>query len=48
MAKATGQKPSSGKKSSGGFVTWFRHYRTGQILYAAAYGYKAWPFGRRK
>ena len=44
-------KPSAnnGKKSgSGGFVTWFRHYRTGQILVAANYGYKAWPFGRAK
>lgn len=43
-------KPKNGgkKAGSGGFVTWFRHYRTGQILYAATYGYKAWPFGRAK
>ena len=46
---AKGQKPVGGKSTgSGGFVTWFRHYRTGQILYAANYGYRAWPFGKRK
>lgn len=49
MAKANGPKPNGGKKpTSGGFVTWFHHYRTGEILYAANYGYRAWPFGKRK
>lgn len=26
------------------FRTWFRHWRTGKIMYAKDYGYKAWPF----
>jgi len=45
MAKA---KPNGGKKSGPCFVTFFRHYRTGKILFAADYGYKAWPLGRSK
>lgn len=27
------------------FVKWYRHYRTGKIMVAEDYGYKAWPFG---
>lgn len=26
------------------FVTWYRHYLTGKVMWAADYGYKAWPF----
>ncbi len=26
------------------FVTWYRHYRTGKVMWARDYGYKAWPF----
>jgi hypothetical protein len=26
------------------FKTWFKHYRSGKILRAKDYGYKAWPF----
>lgn len=26
------------------FRAWFRHYRTGKIMWARDYGYKAWPF----
>jgi hypothetical protein len=28
------------------FVTEYRHYRTGKLMRARDYGYKAWPFGR--
>jgi hypothetical protein len=31
--------------SGGGFVTCYVHYRTGKLMDARAYGYKAWPFG---
>lgn len=36
------------KHSSQGFCTVYRHYLTGKLMYAADYGYRAWPFGRRK
>lgn len=26
------------------FVTWYVHYRTGKVMRACDYGYKAWPF----
>lgn len=30
------------------FVTRYVHYRTGKVMIASEYGYKAWPFlGRR-
>lgn len=29
------------------FCTVYRHYITGKLMYATAYGYRAWPFGRR-
>jgi len=35
-------------KGSVRFVTVYRHYRTGKLMYARAYGYGGWPFGRRK
>jgi hypothetical protein len=36
--------PSTGN----GFVTEFRHYRTGKWMRAKDYGLKAWPFGYGK
>lgn len=30
------------------FCTVYRHYRTGKLMVAADYGYKAWPLGSRK
>jgi len=26
------------------FRAWFKHWRSGKILWAKDYGYKAWPF----
>lgn len=26
----------------------YRHYRTGELMDARDYGYKAWPFGKKK
>jgi hypothetical protein len=37
-----------GSGEGGGFVKWYRHYRTGELMIAAKYGYKAWPFGPKK
>lgn len=34
------------KRKRKGFCTVYRHWRTGKLMYAKAYGYKAWPFGR--
>ena len=31
-----------------GYVKWYTHYRTGKLMKASDYGYKAWPFGRKK
>jgi|GEM_PF-5639988 hypothetical protein len=31
-----------------GYVTVYRHYRTGKLMIAKDYGYKAWPFGGKK
>lgn len=36
----TARTPRKGRS----FHTWYRHWRTGKIMYAADYGYKAWPF----
>jgi len=30
------------------FVKQYRHAKTGKMMIAADYGYKAWPIGRRK
>jgi len=49
------QKPTPGNSSNGGnnagsrknrksFKTRYRHYRTGKIMEASDYGYKAWYF----
>jgi hypothetical protein len=27
------------------FVRWYRHWKTGKLMVAEDYGYKAWPFG---
>lgn len=39
------EKPAAKTGESGGFVTEYRHYRTGKLMRAKDYGYKAWPFG---
>jgi hypothetical protein len=31
-----------------GFVVVYRHYRTGKLMDARKYGYKAWPIPIRK
>jgi hypothetical protein len=38
------------KVASCRFVTVFRHYRTGKLMYAKDYGLKAWPIpaGKKK
>ena len=36
------------KSGTGGYVTVYRHYRTGKLMDARKYGYKAWPFPARK
>lgn len=43
MAKKTSRK--GGSASGSGYVTVYRHYRTGKLMRAKDYGYKAWPFG---
>lgn len=50
--KGTNKKPKNKPKNKPilstdktGFVTWFRHWRSGKIIKAADYGYKAFPFG---
>ena len=30
------------------FVTEYIHYRTKKLMRASDYGYKAWPFGKRR
>ena len=32
------------KRKRKSYRTWYRHYRTGKIMWARDYGYKAWPF----
>jgi hypothetical protein len=32
------------RKANGKFKTKFRHYKTGKVMWAKKYGYKAWPF----
>jgi hypothetical protein len=36
------------RKDSVRFVTEYWHYRTKKLMRAKDYGYKAWPFGRKK
>jgi hypothetical protein len=50
MRNSNGSKPpkrtvSIGSGSGGGYVRYYRHYRTGKLMDAHAYGYKGWPFG---
>lgn len=40
MAKVT--KPKDKPK----YCTVYKHWRTGKLMVAKDYGYKAWPFGR--
>jgi hypothetical protein len=44
MAKKESRRKSGGQH----FVTVFRHYRTGKLMYAKDYGLKAWPLQSRK
>jgi len=37
-----------GGPPTGGFVTEFRHHRTGKLMKASDYGHRAWPIGKRK
>lgn len=37
-----------GKEKGQRFVTKYTHYRTGKVMIAAEYGYKAWPLGKRR
>lgn len=33
------------QKNEHGFVTEFKHWRSGKIMRAVDYGFRAWPFG---
>lgn len=35
-----------GKTEKVSFCTSYRHYRTGKVMKASEYGYKAWHFGK--
>ncbi len=39
---------SKKKGDRGGLISVYRHYRTGKVMRARDYGYKARPFGPRK
>ncbi|HEY0323270.1 MAG TPA: hypothetical protein VGC66_20100 [Pyrinomonadaceae bacterium] len=41
------QKQPLKREGELGFVTEYVHYRTGKLMRARDYGYKAWPFGNR-
>jgi hypothetical protein len=44
--KKNPKRPVSTLSGSGdGYVSEYVHYRTGKLMVAKAYGYKAWPFG---
>jgi hypothetical protein len=38
-------KPATSKSEPSGYCTEYRHYKTGKLMRAKDYGYKAWPFG---
>lgn len=39
---------SDGRDENGpGFCRFFKHWRSGKVYDAHAYGYRAWPIGRR-
>lgn len=44
------KKPKAPAKRGGGrrFVVVYRHYRTGKLMDARKYGYKAWPLASTK
>ena len=48
MATREGRKPRNEKSDNPGFVSEYRHNRTGKLMRARDYGYTGWPFGRRK
>lgn len=41
------RKPADSAEKGTLFVTEYVHYRTGKLMRAKDYGYKAWPFGRK-
>ena len=43
--KTNSDKPSTGKIR---FITEYVHWRTKKVMKAADYGYKAWPFGKKR
>jgi hypothetical protein len=42
------RKPNDKAGKGNLFVTEFKHYLTGKVMKASDYGYRAWPFGRKK
>lgn len=42
--KKTSSAPTRSPRKGRHFHTCYRHWRTGKMMYAADYGYKAWPF----
>jgi hypothetical protein len=46
--KPKNRKPGKGQPSAKGFVTKYVNRRTGKLMVAADFGYKAWPFGPKK
>ena len=38
-------KKSKKKKGTKRFIAWFRHWRSGKIIYAKDYGLKGFPIG---
>ncbi len=47
MAKKAKARPDAGTRGGGGFVASFRHWRTGEVIRAADYGYRGFPIGRK-
>ncbi len=47
MKKSNNEAPHT-NESVVGFVTQFRHWRSGKIIKAEDYGLKAFPIGRKK
>ena len=41
------KRPVKGKPPTGGFVSEYTDPRTGKLMRASDYGYKAWRFGPR-
>lgn len=47
-ACGNGGSCGGGGEGGDGYVKWYRHYLTGELMVAEKYGYKAWPFGKKK